>query len=72
MLGREHFVGRLQCGAKRLTQNGTGTVFGVISMSWAEAARFALVHQNKLLRDFSGFDSLVFCEDNEESSHGLD
>jgi hypothetical protein len=26
----------------------------------------------KLLRDFSGFDSLVFCEDNEESSHGLD
>jgi hypothetical protein len=41
-------------------------------MSWAEAARFALVHQKKLLRDFSGFDSLVFREDNEESSHGLD
>jgi hypothetical protein len=31
--------------SKRLTQNGTGTVLGVISMSWAEAARFALVHQ---------------------------
>ena len=31
-------------------------------MRWTEAARFTLVGQKKLLRDSSGFDSLVFAK----------